>query len=449
MKKRVLVFFFLVLLCNPAVLLAQTEPEQIKPDTDKFQDYFYESLLQKGIQNYDKAIKALEQCLKIKPDDATTYFELGKNQLALKDYNNAYASFEKATQIDPKNKWFWLEMYDVSYQTKDYNQAIITVLKIIEFDGAYKEDLTSLYMNTQQFDKALDLINELNEKVGKTERRESYKMQILSQGKYQNAEIENLIVQINKNPKEESNYIALIQLYSEQNDAQKALEITQKLEAEIPTSEWAQVGLFKYYLDKNDAQKAIHSMNMVLASTKIDAKIRHRILNEFLVFVNTNPQNAPDLERAIAYFDNDSDVNVAKEIGKYYHTKKQWDKAIYFYEKALKNNSGEDIETNLLLLQGYVETKQFELVSKKATDMVETYPTQPQFYYFSGLANNQLQQFKKAKEMLEMGLDYLGNDVVLEINFNIQLGEAYNGLGDFKKKEQFFSKANQLLKDKK
>jgi len=449
MNKSVLVFLFLVLLCNPAMLMAQTEPEQIKPDTDKFQDYFYESLLQKGIQNYDKAIKALEQCLKIKPDDATTYFELGKNQLALKDYNNAYASFEKATQIDPKNKWFWLGMYDVSYQTKDYNQAIITVLKVIEFDAAYKEDLTSLYMNTQQFDKALDLINELNEKVGKTERRESYKMQILSQGKYQNAEIDNLIVQINKNPKEESNYIALIQLYSEQNDAQKALEITQKLEAEIPTSEWAQVGLFKYYLDKNDAQKAIHSMNMVLDCTKIDAKIRHRILNEFLVFVNTNPQHAPDLERAIAYFDNDSDVNVAKEIGKYYHNKKQWDKAIYFYEKALKNNFGEDIETNLLLLQGYVETKQFELVSKKATDMAETYPTQPQFYYFSGLANNQLQQFKKAKEMLEMGLDYLGNDVVLEINFNIQLGEAYNGLGDFKKKEQFFSKANQLLKDKK
>lgn len=449
MNKAVLGFLFLVLLCNPAMLMAQTEPEQIKPDTDKFQDYFYESLLQKGIQNYDKAIKALEQCLKIKPDDATTYFELGKNQLALKDYNNAYASFEKATQIDPKNKWFWLGMYDVSYQTKDYNQAIITVLKVIEFDGAYKEDLTSLYMNTQQFDKALDLINELNEKVGKTERRESYKMQILSQGKYQNAEIENLIVQINKNPKEESNYIALIQLYSERNDAQKALEITQKLEAEIPTSEWAQVGLFKYYLDKNDAQKAINSMNVVLASTKIDAKIRHRILNEFLVFVNTNPQHAPDLERAIAYFDNDSDVNVAKEIGKYYHNKKQWDKAIYFYEKALKNNFGEDIETNLLLLQGYVETKQFELVSKKATDMAETYPTQPQFYYFSGLANNQLQQFKKAKEMLEMGLDYLGNDVVLEINFNIQLGEAYNGLGDFKKKEQFFSKANQLLKVKK
>ena len=40
-------------------------------------------------------------------------------------------------------------------------------------------------------------------------------------------------------------------------------------------------------------------------------------------------------------------------------------------------------------------------------------------------------------------------DLQLETNFNLQLGEAYNGLGDFKKKEQYFAKANQLLKAKK
>jgi len=449
MKNTVLFFLFLVLLCNPALLLAQTEPEEIKPETDKFEDYFYESLKQKGIENYDKAIEALEECSKIKPNDATVYFEFGKNYLASKDYEHAYKSFDKATQIDPKNKWFWLGIYDVNYQTKNYNQAIITVNKLIEFDEVYKEDLVSLYMNTQQFDKALDLINELNDKVGKSERRESYKMQILSQGKYQNAEITNLIDQINKYPKVESNYIALIKLYSENNENEKALEITKKLEAEIPTSEWAQVSLFKYYLDNNEGQKAINSMNVVLASSKIDSKIKHRVLNEFLIFVNTNPQYASDLEKAISYFDKDQDVNVAKEIGKYYHNKKQWDKAIQYYELALKNNSGEDIETNLLLLQSYVETKQFEIVAKKATVLVEIYPSQPQFYYFSGLANNQLKQFKKAREMLEMGMDFVVDDVLLEVNFNIQLGEAYNGLGDFKKKEQYFSKANQLLKDKK
>lgn len=449
MKKTVSFFLFLVLLCNSASLLAQTEPESIVPDTDKFQDYFYESLKQKGIENYDKAITALEECLKLKPDNATVYYEMGKNYLASKNYVQGYTSFEKATQIDPKNKWFWVGMYEVSYQTQNYNQCFISVNKLIEFDPIYKEDLTSLYMNTQQFDKALVLINELNESIGKTDRREAYKKQILSQGNFQNGEIDNLISQIDKNPKEESNYISLIRLYLDNGDAKKAFEITKKLNAAIPNSAWAQVGMFKYHLDNREDQKAIQSMNIVLASSEIDPTVKHRILNEFLNFVNKNPQYGPDLEKAITYFDKDPNINVAKEIGKYFHSKKQWDKAIRYYELTLKNSSGEDLETNLLLLQAYVETKQFELVAKKASAMVETYPTQPQFYYYAGMANNQLQQFKKAKEMLEMGLDYLVNDVQLEINFNIQLGEAYSGLGDNKKKEEYFSKANQLLKNKK
>jgi len=449
MKKTVSFFLFLVLLCNSASLLAQDEPESIVPDADKFQDYFYESLKQKGIENYDKAITALEYCLKLKPNDAVVYSEMGKNYLGLKNYEQSYVSYEKAAQIEPKNKWFWAGMYEVSYQTKNYNQAILAVNKLIEFDQVYKEDLVELYMNTQQFDKALVLINELNDKVGKSNRRDAYKTQILSQGKFQNAEKDNLIDQINKNPKVESNYIALIKLYSENNENEKAVEITKKLETEIPDSDWAQVGLFKYYLDKNEAQKAINAMNIVLASTKIDTKIKYRVLNEFLIFVAENPQYSQDLEKTIAYLDKEPDVNVAKGIGKFYQNKKQWDKAISYYELSLKNNSAPDIETNVLLLQGYVETKQFEIIAKKAAVLVETYPTQPQFYFFAGLANNQMQRFKNAITFLELGLDYVVEDTVLEANFNLQLGEAFNGLGDFKKKEQYFAKANQLLKAKK
>ena len=445
MKKVSFIVILFVLLSNSALLLAQTEPEDIKLSSDKFQDYFYESLKQKGIENYDKAIVALEQCLKIEPESATIHFELGKNYLALKDYKNAYGSFEHATQIDPTNKWFWVGMYDVNYETKDYDKAIKTITKLITFDAKFKEDLTSLYMSTSQFDKALELINELNETWGKSDRRESYKMQILSQGKYQNAEIANLIEQINKYPKEESNYISLIFLYSKNNETEKMLETARKLETAIPTSEWAQVSLFKNHLEYNEGEKAVKAMNVVLASAKIDSKIKHRILNEFLIFANANPQFAPDLEKAIGYFDNDPEVNVAKEIGKFYHNKKQWDKAIGYYEKAILKNAAADIETNLLLLQAYTETKQFDLITKKAMDMMELFPTQPQFYYYAGLGYNQLKQFKKAKEILEMGLDYLVDDKSLEINFNIQLGEAYNGLGDSKKKDFYFSKANQLL----
>ncbi len=440
---------FLVLQCNSALLWAQTEPEEIKLDTDQFQDFFYESLLQKGIENYDKAIVALDKAMKIKPNDATVYYELGKNYLALKEYKSAYNSFENAAKIDPKNKWFWIGMYDVSYETKNFAQGITVINKLIEFDPKYKEDLTSLYMGTNQFEKALVLIQELDETYGKTDRRELYKNQILSQGKFQDIEITNLENLIVKKPQEESNYISLIFLYSKNNEEVKAFETVQKLEKAIPNSEWAQVTLFKNYLDSNDAIKAIKAMNIVLASAKIDSKIKHRILNEFLIFTDKNPQYSADLEKAVGYFENDKTVDVAKEIGKFFHAKKQWDKAISYYEKSVSKESVDVVETNILLLQAHTEQKQFDVVAKKALVLIETFPTQPQFYYYTGLAYNQLQQFKKAKDLLEIGMDYVVENKELEINFNIQLGEAYNGLGDFKKKDLFFSKANQLLKEKK
>ncbi|MEG1229487.1 MAG: cytochrome C biosynthesis protein, partial [Flavobacterium sp.] len=347
-----------------------------------------------------------------------------------------------------KNKWYWLGIYDVSYETKNYPLAIETIQKIMVFDEEYKDDLISLYMITNQFDKALTAINEMNDKFGKSEDRERYKIQILSQGKYQDAAITNLIDQIKKNPKEESNYVNLIFLYSKAEETEKALDIAKQLSKEIPDSEWAQVSLFKVYLDANQADKAIKSMNIVLSSSKIDSKIKHRTLNEFLIYVNKNPQYAPDLEKAIAYFDNDKEIDVAKEIGKFYHGKGQFENAIKYYEKDLKTNSETDRETNLLLLDAYTQAKQFVPMTKRAMNMIEVYPSQPQFYYYAGLGNNQLKQFKNAKTVLEMGLDYVVDDKKLEANFNIQLGEAYNGLGDAKKKEEYFLKANELLKQK-
>lgn len=448
MKKGVLIILFIVLLGNSNVVLAQTEPEDIAMATDDYQDAFYESLKQKGIENYDKAIASLDKCIKLKPNDAVAYFELGKNYLALKDYKNAQEAFEKATQLNPKNKWYWLGIYDVSYETKNYPLAIETIQKIMVFDEEYKDDLISLYMITNQFDKALTAINEMNDKFGKSEDRERYKIQILSQGKYQDAAITNLIDQIKKNPKEESNYVNLIFLYSKAEETDKALDIAKQLSKEIPDSEWAQVSLFKVYLDANQADKAIKAMNIVLSSSKIDSKIKHRTLNEFLIYVTKNPQYAPDLEKAIAYFDNDKEIDVAKEIGKFYHGKGQFENAIKYYEKDLRTNSETDRETNLLLLDAYTQAKQFEPMTKRAMSMIEVYPSQPQFYYYAGLGNNQLKQFKNAKTVLEMGLDYVVDDKKLEANFNIQLGEAYNGLGDAKKKEEYFLKANELLKQK-
>lgn len=448
MKKIVFYTLLFGIFFIPNILLSQVEPEDVASISDEFENYYYESLKQKGIENYDKAIDALEKCQTIQPQNAIIYFELGKNYLAQKKYKDAYDNFEKATKIDSKNRWFWAGMYDVCYETRDFTQAIIIVEKLIEFKEDYKEDLTSLYMSTQQFDKALTLINELNDKFGKSDKRENYKLQILQDSKYAGSEKENLLNQIKKNPKEESNYISLIYLYSKNNQEEKANEIARKLELEIPTSSWAQVSLFKFHINNNDGDKAVIAMNKVLESDKIDRKIKHRVFNEFLIFSQSNPQFDADLEKATAYFDNDKEVQVAKEIGKFYKSKKNHAKAIVFFEKHLLGQN-DDMQTILLLLQAYTDNVQFDKLVNVAEEKMELFPTQPELYYYAGLAYNQLTKYKKAKDVLESGLDFILENVILEINFNVQLGEAYNGLGDMKKKESYFNKANELIKKNK
>ncbi len=443
MKKIAFIIIFGILLGNSATLLAQTEPEELASASDKFQDSYYDALKEKAIENYDKAIVFLEKCIKIEPENAVIYNELGKNYFFQKDYLNAETAYSKAIQLDPKNKWYLIGLYDVYYQTKNYNQAVLTVQKIIPFNKEYREDLVSLYMYTQQFEKALVLINELEENSGKTEQRDRFKLQILSQTKSQTVGKNELENAIEKSPTIEENYLSLIYLYSDSNQEEKALQVAKKLEKNIPESQWAQVFLFKYHINNNDGLSASKSMDIVLKGTKVDKKIKHRMFNEFLIFAQKNPVFETQLNTAIAYFDNDPEVNVYKELGKFYYKKKDWNLAIKNLEKANKSNDN-DVETNIFLLAAYEEINNLELLQSKASELVDTFPNQPEYYYFAGKSNHLLKKYKTAIDFLESGLEFVVENKDLELDFLNQLILVSKELGNTKKGDEYLARANNL-----
>jgi tetratricopeptide (TPR) repeat protein len=440
-KKVSNIKYFIIGMCIiSANVLAQTQPEDVALEKDDFKESYYESLIQKGIENYDKAIISLEKCIKIQPENAVIYHELGKNYFFLKEYQNAEQAFTKAAQLDTKNKWYLIDLYEVYYETKNYNQALVIAQKIIPLDKKYKEDLVSLYMYTQQFDKALVLINELNENVGNTELRDRYKLQITSQIRTNSSDKNTLEKAIEQSPNNEENYLSLIYMYSDNNQEEKALQVARKLEKNIPNSTWAQVFLYKYYINNNDGNSAVKSLEMVLNSSKIDKKVKYRVYNEFLIFALKNPTFENELNKATTYFENDSEFNVYKEIGKFYYKKKNWDLAIKNLEKA----SNADLETNIFLLASYEETSKYEVLQAKASELIDTFPNQPEYYFFAGKASNLLKNYKKATDFLESGIDYVIDNVALEIDFLNQLAQASNGLGNTQNSDQYLAKANNL-----
>jgi tetratricopeptide (TPR) repeat protein len=443
LNKKHIAFFVFLLFSFGNQLFAQQNPEDIALVENKTEDYFFEALAQRGIENYDKAIVAIQKCLEKEPKNPAFLYELGKNQLDAKDYVAAEITFKSAVEIDNKQRWYWNGLYDVYYQTKNYEKAIGVVQKLIEFDPNMREDLVSLYMNTDQKEKALNLLKEMEASSHLTKTMEFYKLKLESSKEFASPKKETLEKGIKEHPKYEQNYIDLISLYLSFNQEEKAFEVAKVLEKEIPNSDWAHVSLVKFYLASNDGINASKSMFKVLMNSKIDLKIKHRVFNEFLIFAVKNPTFFTDVDAAIPYFDNDPEIAVAKEVAKFFWKKSDLDKAIYYFEKAIKK-SPDDIESLNYFLEVLQQKQDYQRLVVKATECIELFPTQPNYYYYAGLGYNQLKNYKKAKENLENGLDFVVEDLKLEADFYEQLVISCEFLNDLKAKQLYASKLKQI-----
>ena len=444
-KKKHIVLFTFLLFSFGNQLFAQENPDAIALVDDQLENNFYEAVKQRGIENYDKAIVSIQKCIEKEPKNAAFQYELGKNYLSLKNYVDAESAFKKAIELDNKQRWYWNGLYDVYYQTKDFQKSIPIVEKLIEFDPNMKEDLVSLFMNTNQHGKALQLLKDMESKSKLTSTMEFYKLKIQESNAYSKPQKEQLEEAIKKNPKVEQNYIDLIVLYTSFNQEDKAFEVAKLLEKEIPNSDWAHVSLVKFHLNNNDGDNASKSMFKILDNDRMDLKIKHRVFNEFLIFAYKNPAYLKDIDKAIPYFDIDREINVAKELAKFFWNKNDLEKTVYYFEKGLKKNP-EDVEAMELYLEALIQKQDYQLVTRRADDYLELFPTQSDFYFYSGLGYNQLKEFKKAKSILENGLDFVIENKVLEANFYKQLIISCENLNDNAKKELYNNKLKQLQK---
>lgn len=444
LKKSILSFIFLFSLGIQTPFYAQTNPDDIALKDDLVENNFYEAVKQRAIENYDKAIVAIQKCIEKQPNIAAFHYELGKNYLDSKQYVEAEQAFKKATELEPNQRWYWNGLYDVYYKTKDYQKSIAIVQKLIEFDKTLKEDLVSLYVYTNQKEKALQLIEEIETQEVLSAGMEYYKLRLLEDSKA-NKDENTLLKAIRKNPKSEQNYVDLMALYSQQNREDKAIEVAKELAREIPDSEWASISLFKLNLNEGNGKEAAKAMLNVLQNNKVSLGLKHRFLNEFLIFSANSIEFDTELNQAVDILSNDKSINVAKEVAKFYYNKRNYEKTSFFLEKALANqpNDWESIE---LLLGNLVNAKNYQELGTNAAIFLDLFPAQPKLYYYAGFAENRKQNYKQAIEYLETGLEFVIDDVELERFFAIQLAEAYAESGKKKKSEYYVSKVNELTK---
>lgn len=448
MKIKVTYLLLLLAIVLPIQLSAQTSEETVEDElghvSDDFQNFFFEALKQKAIENYDRAITWLEKAAAESPEEGVVYFEMGKNRVHLKQWDRAEADFKKALQLSGDKPEIYAGLYDVYHSTNNYAQAIEVILKLIPSDADYKEDLAQLYFHTKQYELALQTLNQLDSELGNNAQRNHLRQRIYALiGSTPNT-LEDLENRTGRKITNEQDFLNLIYLYSNEGNSEKAFETAQNLLLAHPNSKFAHLALYKFYLDKGQIQDALQSMGQVIQADQIEAESKIKVLNDFLLYVNNHPQYENQLEKMVALFsDVENAPEVYEKIGQYYLDKNQHQKALIYYEKGYqKNPRNYNLIKNTLLLQIHFE--QYSEAEKLSSHSLDFYPSQPLLYLINGVANSQLNQLKKAKTALESGLDFLIDDPQMEYDFYLQLSEVFNKEGNTQKMQEYKTKAQKL-----
>lgn len=440
------IFFGIVLL--PQQTHAQVDFNQRPTDDlgdveDRFQEYFFEALKQKGIENYQKSADALLKCIEINDNNPVLYYELGKNYMQLKNFGEAEDAFKEAVKKEPENEWFLDNLYGLYIQQEDMNKALRTVKQLVKFHPDYKQDLASLYIRLEKYEDALELLDDIDGKLGYSEDRDYLRNQIYNLTGKDEERIENLEERVKNNPEDESTYLRLIFRYSETGEAKKAFDAAKRLQKLNPDSQLVHLALYKFYLQNNEVDNAINSMKIVLTSPVIKPEAKTKVLNDFVKFVSANPQYESNLIEITALISEDKSVKTLLELGQYHLQSGDQEKALTYFQEALNQEPKNfSIIKDVLLLE--IDLNKDKEALKHSEEAIELFPAQPLLYLANGVVNNKLKQPKKAIESLTIGMDYVVEDDNMLKDFYLQLSEAYKQINNNKKSDAFAKKANAL-----
>ncbi|HPE82648.1 MAG TPA: tetratricopeptide repeat protein [Aequorivita sp.] len=444
---RLLIFFGILLpkqLCAQEIKndSIQNPMDQLGDVTDAFQENFFEALKQKAIENYELALAALnkaEKAAKSEENKAVVYFEMGKNHTYLKQYAKAEENFNKVLKSQGDRLDVLEQFYELYYQQREYEKSIPMVQKLIPLDEDYKEDLANLYTLTKQYDKALELLDELDQVWGESDIRNALRAQIYRATGNTEGAIENLEQKIDNNPKNEKEYLNLIFLYSDQGNKEKAFETAKNLLKNNPKSQLVHLALYKFYLDEGNAPESIKSMKIVFASEEVDKETKYKVLGDFIQFVNENPEYETELAEIVNQFSVENG-RVYEKLGDYYAAKNRNEDALKAYEKGIiQDPDNYNLLKNTLLFQ--LEFKKYEAAAKLSAKGLEIFPAQALLYLLNGVANNGLEKSDAAIESLETGLDFVFENPKMEHDFYEQLSLAFSKKGDTKKANMYSEKA--------
>ncbi len=403
------------------------------------------------LEDYTKALYYFMRVAELNPTSATVHYKIAEilaKSNKEEDLLKASVSIENALKLERKNKYFYLLASSIYSNLTNFpkaTQMLETMMKEVSGTDEYLYQLAAIHQYDNKMDEAIKAYNKAELLFGINEISSLNKQRIFfEQGKEKDAiaEGEKLLEAF----PDEANYVmSFAETLSRQNQLSKAIEI---LEAFIGTHQEAgsaKMLLAGFYRDNNQEEKARAYLREVFADPSIDVSSKIIVVGTYAATLNQQSKGREDstmgkftfelFKKILNDYPDEPNVNIVGgdlylSLGEYPNAKEQYLTAIQ------KGSTSFDAWQNLLYLES-IENEIDSIIIHSEMGL-ELFPNQAMLYYYNGYAHSRKQNYKEAVYALEQAkrLSTANHGLVSEING--LLGDAYNGMKNFKKSDEAY-----------
>ncbi|HOK99988.1 MAG TPA: tetratricopeptide repeat protein [Paludibacteraceae bacterium] len=416
----------------------------------QFDYFFYEAIRLKENGQLDEAIENFLMSFYLNPLDAEVQSQLGLlyNNAGLP--NEAIQFMENAVNLQSNNWWYNMTLINMYSQQKKWENAI-QLATVVQKKYPQKEDiynvLSFLYKQTGNIGKAINTYNQLENLVGVHEAISFEKIKLYFQVNKDKKALSEIDKLIDKFPSESRYQVLKGDLFLQTDQLEKAYQIYMKVIQDDPQNPYVYVSLSDYYKKINQPEKSLEAIVNALKSDQLDVDSKISILGQYMNQLIQDKEKLDEMDNLFKLLV--ERYPLEEQVHAYYalflEYQKRSDEAISELETMLNINPKNE-QTWLQLIHIYWDQKNYEKIAEVAERAMKELPENPQFYFYQGIAQFQLENYRLALKSLQLALTLIPDNNIqqkLKCDIYSQIGDTYYKLS---KKDSAFIAYEEALK---
>lgn len=427
---RIICFFSILFFAQNA-----SSQQDNSSDDRSFVKYLIDATGAKVSGDLYSADSLFKKCLEINPKSGVANFELSGIYLNLNQPQKALEYANNAVAIAPDNEWYVANLALAYKENGNHKKSAETFSKLIGIQPdkiSYLFSLTEELLNGRKYQKALKVLNKIEEKIGISEDLSIQKHQIYVFLKDKKNAINELRKFVAFSPENIRGLGLLAEYYQNINKPKESKHLLEKMMFIDSSNGLVRLSLFQYYYKNGEIIKAYDELLYVMESIEVENNLRKQMLLQ-ISYEEKSPFNINQICRlAESYLKSDfQSSEVLLLLGDLKMHQRKEDTACFYIRESLKINPL-PFEAWTQLISSTLSRNKMEATIKDTKNAIESHPNQPFLYLALGIALNQKNKFENAIEYLEKGKELVFNNSFLESDFAKQIGDSYYGIKKLK-----------------